>query len=1337
MAVGGNVAVIGAWGDDGKGSAYVFRHNGPGWVPEEKLLASEGAAGDAFGWSVAVSGNVAVVGNPFDDDSGTNSGSAYVFRHDGSAWVQEQKLLASDGAADDRFGLSVAVSGDVAVVGAWLDDDSGTGSGSAYVFQYDGAIWVQEQKLLATDGAADDHFGISVAVSAEVAVVGADRDDDNGLTSGSAYVFRHDGSAWVQEQKLLASDGAAGDHLGFSVAASGGVAVVGANSAGNNGSPSGAAYVFRHDGSAWVQEQKLLASDGAAFDFFGWSVAVSGDVAVVGAFLHDDNAEDSGSAYVFRHNGSAWVQEQKLLPSDGATDDEFGISVAVSGDIVVGAPWDDDNGMNSGSAYLYSSPGAPGSDACQDATLITTNSYAPVSYSTVNTTVEPDELQEDCVSVFAGVSNSVWYTFAPAQSGMLTAGTAGSTYDTVLSVFAGSCSSAVQVACNDESAAGPQAELLDVPLAAGSPYLLKVSDYDSSPGGGDLDFNFSYAPVPPDLVVRVSVKFVLDADGQRPSSGFYNTDEDVINAIADANEALAKNGAGWSLELVEIVDVPNIPQWFGPTGSPIDCDLKSQMEVEAEANPCAYHWRSNAVNIYVLNDLTCGGVCSFRAFDDDILWINNLGILNGSMGWLHEIGHYFGLLHTFECFQGNCDENTCTGAGGYLTTAPSNVILPCTDSCPHTFNVMSYNSGIDLANAVLSPCQRGITTANMNLLNGPRRTVVSGVTLGITTGAGNIVVTEGGTATFGIRLTTQPGDPVTVSTSPVSGADPDISVVSGATLQFDPSNWNAFQPVTLSAALDADTVDGLAAFCCSGPGLAIAGVSAREQECSVTAPACSPGGTICNSQSATISASVPPDHTVDWFTESCGGIPVGSGTPITVSPATTTTYHARARDTSTGCVSASCCSVTVTVNPTPAAPTCGSSETICEGDSVTISASVPPGQTVDWFTESCGGTPAGSGTSITVDPATTTTYHARARDTSTGCLSASCCSVTVTVNPTPAAPVCGPDQAICLGGFVPISASVPPGQTVDWFIKSCGGTPVGAGELIFVSVTVTTSYYAQAQDTGTGCVSDGCCSITVTPIACGEYVGPDGGDWFDRANWAGGVPPNSKTDVVIPSGITVVVGEGTALAATILLEDGATLLLSHASALVQTGSITFDGATVDVAAGTLESASPILVGCSAPALLIANGTVEAPLIEICTAGEVRGHGLLVATVSDGGLLAPGSSAGALTVGGDYLQQQRGILDVELGGVAPGTEHDQLTVTGDAALDGGLAVSLIDEFSPEPAISSRSFKAVRAPSPGRSPRRNSRTAFRSSTTPAALCSRCPCLAPGTAATAKAP
>ena len=284
-------------------------------LQEAKRTADDGAAGDYFGISVAVDGDTAVVGAYQNDDNGTGSGSAYVFTRTSGVWSQTAKLTADDGAAEDNFGWSVAVDGDTAVVGAHQNEDNGTNSGAAYVFTRTSGVWSQTVKLTADDGAAGDYFGVSVAVDGDTAVVGAYLDDDKGTNSGSAYVFVKPASGWAdgtQTVKLTADDGATGDRFGVSVAVDGDTAVVGAYLDDDNGISSGSAYVFVKPASGWAdgtQSVKLTADDGAAEDWFARSVAVDGDTAVVGAYLDDDNGDDSGSAYMFGIQGWADIPD--------------------------------------------------------------------------------------------------------------------------------------------------------------------------------------------------------------------------------------------------------------------------------------------------------------------------------------------------------------------------------------------------------------------------------------------------------------------------------------------------------------------------------------------------------------------------------------------------------------------------------------------------------------------------------------------------------------------------------------------------------------------------------------------------------------------------------------------------------------------------------------------------------------------------------------------------------------------------------------------------------------------------------------------------------------------
>jgi hypothetical protein len=336
-------------------------------VQQAKLTAADGAGGDWFGRSVAISGDTAVVGAYFDDvGANADQGSAYVFARNGTSWVQQQKLTAADGAALDMFGITVALSDDTAVVGAYNDDvGANTNQGSAYVFVRSGTTWSQQQQLTAADGAADDRFGWSVAIAGDTAVVGAPYDDVGAKADqGSAYIFVRGGTAWSQQQQLTAADGGADDLFGWSVAISGETAVVGAvcDDVGAN-ADQGSAYVFVRSGTAWSQQQKLTTADGAAYDEFGESVAISGETTVVGADWDTVGANAyQGSAYVFARSGTTWSEQQKLTAADGAAEDDFGISVAIAGEsAVVGARYDDVGAnTNQGSAYVFGlTPGRP------------------------------------------------------------------------------------------------------------------------------------------------------------------------------------------------------------------------------------------------------------------------------------------------------------------------------------------------------------------------------------------------------------------------------------------------------------------------------------------------------------------------------------------------------------------------------------------------------------------------------------------------------------------------------------------------------------------------------------------------------------------------------------------------------------------------------------------------------------------------------------------------------------------------------------------------------------------------------------------------------------------
>jgi uncharacterized membrane protein (UPF0136 family) len=345
VALQGSTALIGAsYDNSGQGAAYVFTEVNGVWTEAQKLTADDGAPNDWFGESVALDGDAALIGGSQYLNFG--NGVAYVFTRSNGTWSQAQKVTASDGVGRDQFGISVALRGSTALIGAYGVNFY---RGAAYVFNETGGIWTEAQKLTASDASMNADFGVAVALNETTALLGAYGDN---MYQGSVYVFTNAASTWSQTQKLTASDGAANDHLGISVAFDGDTAFAGAEGAtvGDN-SHQGAAYVFTATGGTWSQAQKLVSSDGAAFDYFGRSVAVEGTNAMIGAY--GPNAQQ-GAAYFFTSSNGSWSQTQELLASDGAQGDMYGIWVALSGpSVLVGA---DGVASYQGAAYFYALP---------------------------------------------------------------------------------------------------------------------------------------------------------------------------------------------------------------------------------------------------------------------------------------------------------------------------------------------------------------------------------------------------------------------------------------------------------------------------------------------------------------------------------------------------------------------------------------------------------------------------------------------------------------------------------------------------------------------------------------------------------------------------------------------------------------------------------------------------------------------------------------------------------------------------------------------------------------------------------------------------------------------
>ncbi|HRI63415.1 MAG TPA: ricin-type beta-trefoil lectin domain protein [Polyangium sp.] len=325
--------------------------------PVQKLVASDGAAGDVFAHSISVWHDTAVIGAIFDDlGANTDQGSAYVFERVESTWVQKAKLVASDGGANDEAGMVVSLEENTAIVSAHRHDvGSRLEQGAAYVFVRDGGTWTQQAKLTANDGVAYDQFGADLSLSGDTVVVAAKGADIAGKTDqGAAYVFVRNGTAWSQQAKLVANDGAAGDTLARA-SISGDTIFLGAHYADAAGKvDQGVGYIFVRNGTTWTQQAKLVPSDAGARDLCGLAVDLHVDTAILGCRQHDIGTHSNqGAAYVFARNGGVWSQEAKLTAPDGAAEDWFGISMSVQGNLALVGATNHDVGANVNQGVVY------------------------------------------------------------------------------------------------------------------------------------------------------------------------------------------------------------------------------------------------------------------------------------------------------------------------------------------------------------------------------------------------------------------------------------------------------------------------------------------------------------------------------------------------------------------------------------------------------------------------------------------------------------------------------------------------------------------------------------------------------------------------------------------------------------------------------------------------------------------------------------------------------------------------------------------------------------------------------------------------------------------------
>jgi hypothetical protein len=343
IAIGGDVAAVGALGDDNKGginagAAYVYARTGTRWTEQVKLTAPDAQPGDQFGRAVAVFNDTIVIGAV--DAGAADAGAAYVFVWTGTEWMQQARLEPSDGETGDNFGSAVAIDGDTIVVGAFFSHTSGfADAGAAYVFTRNGSAWTEQVTLFPADVGAGDHFGDSLALVGNTLLVGS---VDPPLSA--VYEFTGEGASWSEESKLVPPDAPIAASFGRSLAIAGDTIISGA--AGHTagvGADSGAAYVFVRAGTGWDLEALLVSPDPVPGELFGGAVAVVGDLAWVSE-SRDSNGGglDAGAVHVFSRTAGSWSPYAKIVASDPAPLDRFGHRIALSGDtLLAGAIWDD------------------------------------------------------------------------------------------------------------------------------------------------------------------------------------------------------------------------------------------------------------------------------------------------------------------------------------------------------------------------------------------------------------------------------------------------------------------------------------------------------------------------------------------------------------------------------------------------------------------------------------------------------------------------------------------------------------------------------------------------------------------------------------------------------------------------------------------------------------------------------------------------------------------------------------------------------------------------------------------------------------------------------------
>ncbi|ABQ92952.1 FG-GAP repeat protein [Roseiflexus sp. RS-1] len=363
VAVRGDTAIVGAYGKSdlvrNAGAAYAFTRNAGSWTQQARLGTSSPLIDAYLGATVATNGSYTAAGAPYASVGAQNDGVVYLFSN--ATWQQQTILLPNDPDSLSQFGNALAINDNTLFVGAPMHDSFGVNAGAVYVFTFDGASWVQQQKLIGVDTAPGDRFGSALALNDGWLAVSAPLHSSPGSPGGAVYLFEFDGVSWVQRYKVGAPDTIAGDRFGSAIALDDGWLAVGVPLHRFVGSASGAVYLFEFNGTAWVQRQKFVASDTAGSDQFGSALALENRRLVVGAPLHNSNGPASGAVYIFERATTTWIERAKLIGSDTNAGDRLGGSISIDGNtILVGAYGDTAAGPATGAAYVFVEVTGPG-----------------------------------------------------------------------------------------------------------------------------------------------------------------------------------------------------------------------------------------------------------------------------------------------------------------------------------------------------------------------------------------------------------------------------------------------------------------------------------------------------------------------------------------------------------------------------------------------------------------------------------------------------------------------------------------------------------------------------------------------------------------------------------------------------------------------------------------------------------------------------------------------------------------------------------------------------------------------------------------------------------------